>query len=131
VYKYITQTHTYEIIIDEIIKNYIDAVKTNIKNCNVKLKYICLYNVVPPVKKEALFENPDFPFLGSNNERKQYVEYFNKQLKQKCIEEGWIFFDIYDSYCDEDRFLNKQYSDGNVHIRNGIYIKNFINDNFY
>ena len=74
-------------------------------------------------------ENPEYPYLGSDEERKNYVLYFNKKIREKCIEKNYIFFDIYDKYIDENGFLRKDLSDGNVHIGNGVYINNFINDN--
>jgi hypothetical protein len=67
--------------------------------------------------------------LGTDEERKQYVLYFNEKLKEKCIEKEYIFFDIYNNYIDENGYLRKDLSDGNVHIGNGIYISNFIKEN--
>ena len=66
------------------------------------------------------------PFLGTDEERKSYVLYFNKILKEKCIENNFIFFDIYDKYLDINGFLRKDLSDDNVHIKNGKYITDFI-----
>lgn len=54
-----------------------------------------MYNVVPPVKKEETIENPVYPFLGDNNERKDYVLHFNKRIKEKYIENNFVFFDVY------------------------------------
>ena len=115
-------------IIDEIVNNYIHAIKINLENCTVKLKNICIYNVVPPVQKYNIHKNSPYPFLGSNETRKSYVLYFNECLKKKCKENNWIFFDVYDSYCDNNGYLSKKLSDGNVHIANGIFIKKFITD---
>jgi hypothetical protein len=116
-------------IINEIVRNYIHAIKINLENCKVNLKNICIYNVVPPVQKCNAGENLYFPFLGSDEERKNYVLYFNSCLKKKCKENNWIFFDVYNSYCDDNGYLNKKLSDENVHIINGIFIKKFITDN--
>ena len=52
----------------------------------------------------------------------------SKGVKEKCKENNWIFFDVYDSYCDNNGYLSKNLSDGNVHIKNGIFIKKFIID---
>ena len=64
--------------------------------------------------------------MGTDEERKQYTLYFNEKIKEKCIEKEYIFFDIYNNYIDENGYLRKDLSDGNVHIGNGIYISNFI-----
>ena len=75
-------------IIDEIINNYIHSIEINLKNCKVKLRNICIYNVVPPIQKCNTLENPEYPFLGSDEERKSYVLYFNKCLKEKSIDKN-------------------------------------------
>jgi len=128
IHKHITNVKSYKMIIDEIVHNYIHAIKINLKNCEVKLKNICIYNVVPPVQKYNTIENSEYPYLGSDEERKNYVLYFNMCLKEKCEENNWIFFDVYNSYCDNNGYLSKKLSDRNVHIKNGIFIKKFIND---
>jgi len=70
-----------------------------------------------------------YPFLGTDEERKKYVLYFNKKLKEKCIEYGFTFFDIYDKYIDNNGYLNKKFSDGHVHIKDGQFIKLFVEKN--
>jgi len=127
--KHITETRTYQDIIDNIIDNYFKAIELNISISQIKLKYVCVYNIVPPVQKINTWENLEVPYLGTDEERKQYVLYFNKKLKEKCIEKEYIFFDIYNNYKDENGFLRKDLSDGNVHIKNGIYITKFIQEN--
>ena len=52
---------------------------------------MCVYNVVPPVQKHNTHENLEYPYLGTDEERKKYVLYFNKKLKQKCIEKIMFF----------------------------------------
>lgn len=129
IHKHIKDTITYQDIINDIIDNYFEAIELNVSISQIKIKNICVYNVVPPVQKYNTSENPDFPYLGTDEERKQYVLYFNKKIKEKCIEKKYIFFDIYDKYIDENGFLSKALSDGNVHISNGVHIRNFINEN--
>jgi hypothetical protein len=85
-----------------------------------------IYNVVPPVQKYNTAENPEYPYLGTDDERKVYVMYFNEKLQQKCVEFNYLFLNIYDKYVDDNGFLNKNLSDGNVHIRDEIYLKQFI-----
>ena len=127
VQKHITNDKSYKMIIDEIVHNYIDAVKDNVDNCRVK--NICIYNIPPTPQKHEISgqDKAKFPLLGTDEERKLYGIYFNKCLKDKCQENNWIFFDIYESYVDKNGFLNTELSDGNVHIRDGIFLKQFIN----
>lgn len=129
IHKHITETTRYEDIINNIVDNYFEAIELNVFTSQIKLKNVCVYNVVPCVQKCNTHENPDYPYLGTDEERKQYVLYFNKKIKEKCIEKKYIFFDVYDKYTDENGFLRKDLSDGSVHIRDGRYITNFINEN--
>jgi len=130
--KYCDEENDYIKVIDNIIDSYALTVETNSKLIeNVK---ICLYNIVPPLRRCYLSEggkilidqNYEFRYLISDEERRMYAEYFNFKLKQLCIEKGYIFFDTYDKYCDSERFLESQYSDSVLHIDDPIYIKEFI-----
>jgi hypothetical protein len=129
IHKHITEITPYQEIINDIVNNYFEAIGVNVSISQIKLKNVCVYNVVPPIQKDNTWENPEYPYLGTDEERKQYVLYFNKKLKEKCIEKEYIFFDIYNNYTDENGFLRKDLSDGNVHISNGIYISDFIKEN--
>jgi hypothetical protein len=129
IHKHIKENTTYQDIINNIIDNYFEAIELNVSISKIKFKKICVYNVIPPIHKYYIYENSEYPFLGTDEERKNYVLYFNKKLKEKCNEKEYVFFDIYNNYIDENGFLRKDLSDGNVHIGNGIYISNFIKEN--
>ena len=127
IHKHVTETNNYTRIIDSIVNNYFTQIKKAVDTFD-KLRTV-IYNVVPPIQKHNISENPTFPFLGTDVERKAYVLYFNKKLQEKCIEYNFIFFDVYNNYIDTNGFLNKSLSDGNVHIRDGVYLKLFIKNN--
>ena len=127
IHKHITETNNYKQIIDSIVNNYFIQIQ-NAVNTFDKLK-IVIYNIVPPIQKHNTFENSAYPYLGTDEERKAYVLYFNEKLKQKCIEYKFIFFDVYNKYIDSNGFLHKSLSDGNVHIRDGSYITQFYENN--
>ncbi len=122
--KHITTDNTFENIIDNIIINYFEAIKENIIQYN-NINTI-IYNVVPPPQLFNTWVDLGYPFLGTDEERKSYVLYFNKQLKNYCLKYNYIFFDIYDAYIDVNGYLNKVYSDDHVHINNCIYISEFL-----
>ena len=127
IHKYINNDTTYKQIIDEIVEKYFFQINMNMslyKNITM-----CVYNVVPPIEKHNTGENPDFPYLGTDEERKSYVLYFNEKLKEKCKDNNYIFFDVYDKYTDNNGFLSKILGDGCVHIKNGIFIEKFVKEN--
>lgn len=126
IHKHITPTTPYQKIIDDIIANYMEAIRLNLHFCNRRFKAVCVYNVLPPVRKESTVENVELPYLGTNEERKQYVLYFNECLRRACSENGFVFFDIYNDCVDEEGFLRKEDSDGNVHMTNGAILNKFI-----
>lgn len=128
IHKYITNTISYQDIINSLVDHYFKAIELNVLVSKIKFKNVCVYNVVPPIQKYNTIENPEYPYLGTDLERKQYILYFNEKIKEKCIEHKYIFFDIYNNYIDENGFLKKDLSDGNLHIKNGIYISNFIKE---
>lgn len=53
---------------------------------NLKI-YVC-YNVVPPVQQYNTCENPEYPYLGTDEERKQYTLYFNEKLKKNVLKKN-------------------------------------------
>jgi len=124
IHKYITLTNPYTNIIDDIVNNYFEAIKENVSQ--FKDLKVCVFNVIPTVKKSTIQGSDDYPHLGSDEERKSYILYFNKKLKEKCIEYNFIFFDVYNNYMDNDGFLSKSLSNGDVHIKDPIHIKKFL-----
>lgn len=128
IHKYVKKNNSdYKKNIENIIVNYEEAIKETINNFKFKLKKVCIYNVVPPVKKNDTDENNDYPYLGSDEERNSYVLYFNNLINKICNKNNWIFFNTYKNYSDIDGFLNKKLSDGNVHIKNSVHNDAFIN----
>jgi len=129
IHKYISDTKDYKQVIDSIIEAYIKKINEAVSSFkNIK---VVLYNIVPPIEKYNTEENPEYPYLGSDQDRKKYSLYYNEKLIQKCKENNYIFFDIYHHYADSNGYLKKSLSDGNVHIRDGTYIKEFIDHHLH
>ena len=115
IHKHITADRGHESIIDELVTNYLEAIKLNISTSGLKLKKICVFNVVPP--NNGGTKNHGWSGISRAEElRKTFVKYFNQQLKLKCAEEDYFFFDIYDRYVDECGWLIPEMSDGHMHI---------------
>lgn len=128
VHKHITEDYSYQMIIDSMIDNYFEAIKLNIQVCETQFKNVCVFNVVPPVRKHTTFENPNYPFRGTDEERLSYVLHFNKKAKEKCLEYGYVFFDVFDQYSDDDGFLREDKSDKHVHIQDGTHLNEFLQE---
>lgn len=108
----------WEEAIDKLVDEYILAVEHNARiHPN-----IWLFNVVPPPRKAAVQENPQFPFLGSDAERLGFVLRVNQRLR----ESGYPFIDVYNKYCDEEGFLLMDQSDGHVHIANHAPLQDWL-----
>lgn len=94
--------------IDRLVDNYLNMIEANyLINPNV-----WIYNVVPPLRKKDAIESPDFPFLGTDQERLGYVRYMNEKLKAS----PYFFVDVNDQYSDAEGFLRQEVSDAHVHI---------------
>ena len=66
--------------------------------------------------------------IKNNESSSKFTEYITT-LKEFCEKHSYIFFDVYEKYCDENGFLNVKYSDGNCHVSDPIYIQEFIINN--
>ena len=126
VHKHVTTEKSYREIIEELVQEYIKAIEITVHTSGLKFKNVCIFNVVPPVQRHNTGENPEYPYLGSDEDRKEYVLYFNSLLKSHCSNKQFVYFDVYDKYCDINGFLRKDLSDGNVHIRDGKYLNEFL-----
>jgi hypothetical protein len=106
----------YKDITDYIVENYfktIEFIANEVKDLN-----IFVFNIIPPVRYRK-------GSLGTDEQRKTYTCYFNKKLKEKCLEYNYIFLDVYDNYCDSKGLLNPQLGD-DYHITNPVHIKEFL-----
>lgn len=116
-------------IINELVIEYINAIKSNIK----EFKKILICSITPTQNKEK-FENihgpikHQFPFVGTNSERAKYTYKMNQLLKNECTINGFVFFDVYDYYTDDNGLLKWELSDEICHIKDNSYILQKLND---
>lgn len=114
-------------IITDITTSYIYAIKESLKKSPTQEVIVAVYGIVPPIHKDTQQENAEFPFLGTDEERKSYVQFMNKQLKGLCAKNMLYFIDVYNEYMDPEGFLSAIKSDGRIHIGNKIPLINMIN----
>ena len=50
----------------------------------------------------------------------------NDKLKEYCKIYDYIFLNVYDNYVNEKGFISTEFSDGNCHINNPIYVEEFL-----
>tara|TARA_E500000318_G_scaffold112007_1_gene133294 strand:- start:47 stop:1300 length:1254 start_codon:yes stop_codon:yes gene_type:complete len=101
--------NNYKINIENVVNGYIETLKINHQKRSLRLTSV--YNVIPPARQsEILRTHPgeSYPSTGTDKERAEYTHYFNQCLKEKCIEEGFYFFDIYDTISDDNGMLNTE-----------------------
>ena len=116
-----------ENVIKSLVKNYFKAIELNVKNLSgVK---ICIYFIPPALKEGEIGEDgrdPDYPYLGTDEERRQYVSSFNEKLSYGCKNRGYIFIDLHSEYCDQNGFLRRDMSDEGPHIKDISPLTKFI-----
>ena len=127
IYKHVSGTLSYQSIINEIAVAYLSAIKALVSASGLKDLRIYVYNIVPPVHKALVPNNPEFPFLGTDQDRLQYALYFNAVLRRLCTDDIG-FFDIYSKYSDSTGFIRYELSDYMVHIKDGTYIREHLNN---
>ena len=132
IHKHITKENTYQKQIDFIVENYFNTIRKNKKLINFHIN-ICVSNVVPatPFYTETFRQvahNSEFPFVGTDEERKTYVQYFNKKLAYHCEKNDYLFIDIYDKCVDQNGYLNWYLSDRNVHLGTSLPLRNFLKE---
>lgn len=130
IHKYVNNQTPYQQIIIKIVDSYFKAVKENVEQFRNLKTFI--YNVVPPIEAdETIWNNPEFPFLGTNEERKKYHVFFNECLSEACKKYNYTFFNIYDKYLDSNGFLRKSDGDGLIHVINPRYHHQFMKSQGY
>jgi len=118
--------------IDNLVESYFENIYRNI--IGIDGLTVCVYNVVPPLEREnplnlwteVWANEKGVPATGTDEDRKKYTEYMNLKLKENCEKYSFIFFDFYQKYSDNNGFLKRELSDNNCHIKNPIYIEEFI-----
>jgi FkbM family methyltransferase len=114
----------YRKTITATVERYVQALLANLERLP-RLR-LCVYNIPPPIRKAGKVENPEYPYLGSDEERRAYVNYMNELLAQQCARHGLIFVDLAREYADEHGFLRDSQSDGNVHIADPDPLRRFL-----
>jgi hypothetical protein len=101
---------------DQLIENLIDSLFTTLLPLHNPFGF---QSIVPAVRREhILIEDKNYPVKGSNEDRVRWVKKTNTYLKQKCIEKGCVFFDIWGLYADGEGHMRLDLSDGGVHVLN-------------
>ncbi|VVB50670.1 Uncharacterised protein [uncultured archaeon] len=106
---------TYEKTIKDLVLRYMEAIAEVVGDRSLR---VAVEGVLPTVEisKSQKFNNPDFPFLGSDAQRQTYISRMNMLLKEACSRRGYTFFDVFSEHSTPDGFLvPAPKSDGMVH----------------
>jgi hypothetical protein len=125
IHKYVSkEMMPYKTVIKNIVDSYFEGLRDIVSQ--IKNLTVYVYNVVPPLEVDStVWNNPEYPFLGTNEDRKKYAVYFNECIAANCQSYSYGFFDIYTKYLNERGFLRIEDSDKNVHIMNPVHHDEF------
>ena len=106
-----------ETVIEDLVRNYLQTIRNNVS----QHRHIVIVAVVPPTEilQYESVNGPithEYPFVGTDSERVRYTERMNALLEQKCSEYGYVFFDPFEHYKNENGCLKRELSDSNVHV---------------
>ena len=121
--KFVKDGLSYKQIIEALVDGYMATVRRNTRHYKGLDINTCIYTVLPPTHNgevEAI-EVLSHPFLGSDEERKEYCEYTNLKIGEACEREGFMCFDVYKEYSDDQGFLLPEYS-SDMHIADPKYL---------
>jgi hypothetical protein len=118
IYYEIKKGKTLDDIVNVLVRDYFTTI------LNSTHKKFWIFNVVPP--SYSFDTQHQYPFVGSNSERSIYTVALNRELKSECQKVGMPFLDVYNDYADQSGMLNRQFSDGQVHIAHTEYVNNAI-----
>lgn len=120
------QVITYQRDINEIVNTLVDRYFNFILPTN---QHIAVCGVVPPAKihnKENRLQdtiNSKYPFIGPDNDRKEYTIKLNKCLVDTCQKNNIPYIDMYTDY-HIDGYLNEQLAGDLIHISHKQYVEN-------
>lgn len=118
--KHVSSSQTFEQVIDKLVSSYMAAIaKTSTAAPGVN---VAVFMVVPPSRRHVAF-NPEFPYVGTDEQRCAYTLYMNIALKRACTRFSYTFIDAYDAYVDSEGFLDASKSDGKNHARFNVPIQ--------
>lgn len=109
-----------EEIINTLAKNYVNAILNRDKKDKHKKINITriIMSVVPPCIFKTIKDNPDYPCIGTDEERAEYTLLLNKELEDLCAINNIMFFNIYPFYADQNGSMRTDMSKDGVHISN-------------
>lgn len=84
--------------------------------------------VVPPCRYTVQKNNPQHPFIGTDQDRLRYTRGLNVLLKDMCKRNDWVCIDVTEPYSASDGVLADELSDGSVHIGDTCHVRSILLD---
>jgi hypothetical protein len=107
---------------DTVINNLISIYFLTIKNNIIKYKKIIIIGIIPPTSNlEYINRNPEYPFVGTDDDRVRYTFKMNNLLKKFCEDYNYVYFNPYNFYTRDNGTLKYEFSDNTVHLGNNLY----------
>lgn len=109
--------------VNEILTDLVNKYLIALANNKGRSTHLAIMSLPPPSYRDIPHPNADYPFRGTEAERSEWTIIMNKLLKDGCEKQGFYYFDIYTGHADKYGLLYKAYSDDDVHLRNGPFVK--------
>jgi hypothetical protein len=120
IHKYVTDHCPVEWVTGRVVSEYLNTIDQNMKLVEGVTAY--LYSVPPAARSAGLNNDPQFPFVGTDNERAICVKYFNDMQFYHGSFYGFKAFNVWDHYRDNEMLLDRGFSRDGVHIHDPVHI---------
>lgn len=97
-------------IVDDVVERYFSVMEHY-----YQMGYpIVAWNVVPASRNES--KNPEYPSVGTCEERNVVTRLFNAELSRLCNKKGLLFLDIFDRLLAPDGLPDMKYYMDGIHL---------------
>lgn len=111
-------------VLNTLAERYVQSLNRTVHFLRTNPKmHFAIMSVLPPAVADPECWNPDFPFIGSDQQRSDWTKELNTILSQLSEIHNYYFLDMYTDHADEHGMLFRHYSDGHVHIKDSPYVE--------
>lgn len=114
-----------KITMQQLLQDWVDRYSHRIATLHTNGAKLGIMSVVPPTTITQA-DSKKWPVAGTDDERVVYTQTINTILAKSCLNNKWIYLDVYSRYADERGMLPIKQTAIAVHIKDNIHVKELL-----